>query len=254
MKHFRIGLPCVLILLSSAFCAALFAAETAPVPQHRKVRVLAVVGGHGFDTNEFCRVFRDNRDITFQIAEHPAAHALWKAGPANDWDVLVLYDLWQNITDESKADLLARLEEGKGLVVMHHAIANYQSWPEYAKIIGAKYYLAPARVDGTDKPRSQFKHDVRHTVRPSSAKHPVIRGIKPFEILDETYRLFDVHPDVTVLLTSEEPSSHSTLAWAKYYGRARVVYLQLGHDRFAYANPGFRRILAQSIRWTAHGK
>mgnify|MGYP000415292203 CR=1 FL=1 len=53
-------------------------------------------------------------------------------------------------TADAKQDFLARLKEGKGLVVMHHAIASYQKWPEYAKIIGAKYYLEKTTVNGVE--------------------------------------------------------------------------------------------------------
>ena len=41
------------------------------------------------------------------------------------------------------------------------------------------------------------------------------------------------------------------IGWAKTYEAARVVYLQLGHDHFAYENPNYRQLLRQAIRWTA---
>ncbi len=61
-------------------------------------------------------------------------------------DVLVLYDMWQPITDEAKSDFVARLKEGKGLVALHHCLASYQQWPEYAKIIGGQYHLVYAEL------------------------------------------------------------------------------------------------------------
>src|SRR5258707_15109101 len=106
-----------------------------------KIRVLVVTGGHDFENDAFFKLFKDNPDITYQAVEHPNAHALLKAEAAKAYDVLVTYDMHQEITDEAKADFLARLKEGKGLVVLHHAIASYQTWPEYWKIIGARYYL-----------------------------------------------------------------------------------------------------------------
>jgi len=53
------------------------------------------------------------------------------------------------------------------------------------------------------------------------------------------------------LLTTDEPESNKVIAWAKTYKVARVVYIQSGHDHFAYENPNYQQIVRQAIRWTA---
>ena len=58
-------------------------------------------------------------------------------------------------------------------------------------------------------------------------------------------------PESHALLTTEEKTSSPTIAWAKTYEAARVVYVELGHDHFAFENPNYRRLVAQAIRWTA---
>jgi len=211
-----------------------------------------VTGGHDFEKEPFFQLFKDNSDITYQAVEHPNAHGLLKADAAKAYDVLVLYDMHQEITEEAKTDFIARLKEGKGLVVLHHAIASYQHWPEYWKIIGARYYLEKTTVDGVEKARSAYKHGMHFTIHVADTNHPVTKGVADFEIHDETYRLFDVAPDVHPLLTTEEPESNKVIAWAKTYEAARVVYLQSGHDHFAYENPNYQRFLRQAIRWTAN--
>jgi type 1 glutamine amidotransferase len=216
-----------------------------------KIRVLVVTGGHGFEKEPFFKLFQDNPDITYQAVEHPNAHALLKADPAKQWDVLVLYDMHQEITDEAKADLVARLKEGKGLVVLHHAIANYQAWPEYTAIIGAHYYLAPTNIHGVFKPRSAWKEGMHFRLHIPDPNHQVTRGMTDFDTHDETYKWFDVARECHPLLTTDEPESNSVIAWAKTYKGARVIYIQSGHDHFAYENPNFQQILKQAIRWTA---
>ncbi|HOA60367.1 MAG TPA: ThuA domain-containing protein [Verrucomicrobiota bacterium] len=216
-----------------------------------QVRLLVVHGGHEFETNQFLQVFRDNTNVTFEVAQHPAAHARWQAEPAKEWDVLVLYDFWQEIGDEAKADLVARLKEGKGLVVLHHALANYQKWPEFERIVGGKFYLEKQTVNNVEKPQSTYKHDVEFTVRIANNQHPVTQGLTNFVIHDEVYGGFDVSSQTHALLTTEEPASGKTIAWAKTYEAARVVYIQLGHDHLAYENPSFRRLVANAIRWVA---
>ncbi len=219
-----------------------------------KTRVLVVTGGHDFEKEPFFRLFKDNPDITFKAVEHPNAQVLLKADAAKDWDVLVLYDMYQPISDEVKSDFVARLKEGKGLVVLHHAIASYQKWPEYARIIGAQYYLEKTVVNGVEKPASLWQHDVKIAVRVADAEHPVTRGVKDFEIHDETYKLFDLATDAHTLLTTDQPLSNKEIAWAKTYEKARVVYMQSGHDHLAYENPNFQRLLRQAIQWVAGKK
>ncbi len=235
----------ILFISCLALCVAR-AAESAG-----KTRVLVVTGGHDYEKEPFFQVFKDNPDITYRAVEHPNAHALLKADAAKAYDVLVLYDMHQEITEEAKADFVARLKEGKGLVVLHHAIASYQNWPEYAKIIGARYYLEKTVVDGVEKARSAYKHGVRFNIHVADPAHPVTRGIGDYEILDETYRLFDVSKECHPLLTTQEPESNPVIGWTKTYGAARVVYLESGHDHFAYENPNFRKEVAQAIQWAA---
>ena len=249
MKTSRICFWMALICLGGMSVAA-SAAEAAS----GKIRVLVVTGGHDFEREPFFKVFKDNPDITYQAAEHPKAHALLTAEAAKQWDVLVLYDMHQPISDEAKADFLARLNEGKGLVVLHHAIADYQSWADYTKVIGAHYYLAKTNINGVEKARSVYQHGVDFKLKIADPNHPVTKGVKDFDIHDETYNLFDVAEDVHPLVTTDEPKSNKVVAWAKTYGPARVVYMQSGHDHFAYENPNFRQILRQAIQWTARAE
>jgi type 1 glutamine amidotransferase len=249
MKTIRAVLLCGLIALGFSKHSASGAESGKDSPG--KIRVLLITGGHDFEKEEFFKLFADNPDISFQAVEHPKAHALLKPEAAKSYDVLVTYDMHQEISDEAKADFLARLKEGKGLVVLHHAIASYQQWPLYSKIIGARYYLEKTTVDGVEKARSTYKHGMHFRIHVVDPDHPVTRGVKDFDIHDETYNLFDVANDVHPLLTTDEPESNKVIGWVKTYGPARVVYLQSGHDRFAYENPHYQQLLHQAIRWAA---
>lgn len=225
------------------------AEEAAPPPP--KIRLLLITGGHEFQTNEFFALFKELPDVTFEPASHPEAHKWFKAENAGKYDAVVLYDMWQEITDEAKADFVARLKEGKGLVALHHALGSYQKWPEYERIIGGRYNLEKRVVEGVERPASTYKHDVQFRVRIANDQHPVTKGLTDFDIHDETYGQFDVSPHTHALLATDEATSGKTIAWAKTYEAARVVYVQLGHDRLAYENPQFRRLVHQAIRWVS---
>lgn len=238
----------LLFLAAAALAFSMFTSGAAEA--QKKTRVLIITGGHDFEQPQFFQMFKDNPDITFEALEHPKAHAALTAEKAKNYDVVLLYDMWQDISETAKADFLALLKAGKGLVVMHHAIASYQGWPEYSQIIGGRYYLEKTTVNGVEKPGSTYQHDVKFTVVPAASPHPVIAGLKKFEIHDETYKGFGVVPGFEPLLTTDEPQSNKVIAWAKTYDQSRVVYLQLGHDHFAYENPALRQFLRQAIQWT----
>jgi hypothetical protein len=238
-------------LLGLLLCSLPLAAGS-PQPLAHKLRVLLVTGGHPFEKELFFKLFQDNPDITYQAVEHPNAHAFFTADAAKQYDVIVTYDYNQKISEEAKADFVARLKDGKGLVVLHHAIAAYPAWPEYWNIIGAHYYLAPTNIHGVFKPRSAWKEGMNFRIHIPDSYHPVTRGITDFDIHDENYKWFDVARECHPLLTTDAPESNRVIAWAKTYKGARVVYIQSGHGPSAYENPNYQQILRQAIRWVAH--
>jgi type 1 glutamine amidotransferase len=225
------------------------AADTAPLG---RIRVLVVTGGHDYEREPFQQLFKDNTDITFTLVAHPQAQAQFKAEAAKAYDVVVLYDMWQKIDDTAKADFTNLIASGKGLVAMHHCLGSYQDWPEYEKIIGGLYYLQPRSVAGTQRPASIYKEGLDLKVKVADPAHPVTAGVSAeFAIHDESYGKFSILPDSHPLLTTDEPTSDKVIGWWRTYGKARVVYLQGGHDHFAYNHPDFRKLVANAIRWTA---
>ena len=56
------------------------------------------------------------------------------------------------------------LDDGKGMVFLHHAIAGWPAWDEYAEIVGGRFHYQPAELDGVAYPDSGYRHDVHHTV------------------------------------------------------------------------------------------
>ncbi|MGQ9523277.1 MAG: ThuA domain-containing protein [Armatimonadota bacterium] len=240
----------ILLMLASA-CAVTGVIVADASAARGRVRALVVTGGHDFEREGFFSLFQGYDDLEYQEAAHPKANDMYAADRIAPFDVIVLYDMAQEITEQQKANLVAALRRGKGLVVLHHAIANYQEWPEYEKIIGARYYLQPKVVNGVQKARSAYEHDVKLTVHLADPKHPIVKGLKDFEIVDEVYSLFDVSPTVRPLLKTSHPKSNPVIAWTHRYGRSRVVYIQLGHGPTAYTNPSYRRLVVNAIRWAA---
>lgn len=237
-------------------CALLFTVTASwPTPatgQETKIKVLVVTGGHGFDKPAFFKMFQDNAQIDFTAAEHAKSSAtVYERDDLARYDVLVLYDMMKHITEKQRTALLAQLDRGAGLVVLHHALVSYPDWPAYEQMIGGRYPEPDPAKPGTVTEQVGWQHDVEVPVVLVARDHPVTRGLNDFVIHDEIYWGYRVLPEVTPLITTTHPKSGKPLAWAHTYRKSRVVYLQLGHGPEAFENSNYRKLLSQSIRWTS---
>ncbi len=157
--------------------------------------------------------------------------------------------MWKDISEADALNFSETIRNGKPLVVLHHSICAFDDWTEYMEIIGGKYFHKTTVVDGKEYPASTYIHDLRFTIQVTDPGHPVTRGLRDFEVFDETYSGFYVHPASKPLLTTREPTSTPVVGWTKEYGKSQVVTLQSGHDSHTFANPHFRKLLKQSMIW-----
>lgn len=225
-----------------------------PAGEERKIKVAIFTGGHEFDRKEFFGMFDAIDDVAWEEFQQPKANELWcKPDELKGYDVVVLYDMWQQITDEQKKCIVRALKDGTvGLVVIHHAIASYQNWEEYRNIIGAQYFLSPGRdPDGKPRERCQVAFGVKMNIKVADKVHPITRGLSDFEVVDESYKGYWVSPKVRMLLITDCPQNEPSIAWTNEYGKARVVYIQLGHGPDAYRNPSYRQLLKRSLLWAS---
>jgi len=221
--------------------------------QPRPLRVLVVVGGHDFEREPFEAMFESFESLDFTIAEQPEASERYRPEMTEDFDAAVLYDMVQDITEERKRGLLDLIEAGTGVVVLHHALASYDAWTDWHMIVGGHYYLAPAVVDGEERPAGSYRHDVDIAVTIADTEHPITAGVEDFTLNDEVYGGMWISPNAHVLLTTDNPESTREIAWTTTHGEGRIATIQLGHGPSAYGNPSFRRLLEQAIGWVAKG-
>ena len=224
-----------------------------------------------------------------QRAEQPDARAFFGSERAAAFDAFVLYDMpgiafqqgggarFEDPPESHREAFLALLEAGHGFVFLHHAIAGWPAWDEYAEILGGRFLYAPGELRGRTWPDSGYQLNVRHRVT-TVADHPVLEGVQDgFEIEDELYLCPIFEDDVNPLLRSDarfeddafhsaalairgkmfsregwsHPPGSSLVGWWKRWGRSPIVYLALGDGPSAYAHPMFRRLVGNAIRWVA---
>jgi len=235
-----IGLAVMGLLASVAFAGE----------EQGKIKVLVVWGGHGFNHDAFLKMFKDNADIACTEAKHDKSSEVYERDDLLSHDVVVLYDLWQNITDAQKAKFLALFDKGVGLIVLHHALADYQDWPEFEKTIGGKFLLRDETRDG-EKIAKSGTGGGQLALHAVSKDHPITKDMEDFKLQDEYYNKCLVAKDVTLLLTTDNPGNQKEVAWCRERGKSRVVYIMSGHDEKVYNDANYRRVLANAIRWAA---
>ncbi len=230
-------------------CGMLGAGSASAAEQ--KLRVLLTVGGHGFEVEAFYAVFKAMPDVTFQVAQMPQDAGRLKPGLEKEFDVIVMYDMVAGITPEQQKAFTELLRRGIGVVSLHHNLGAHGGWPEFARIIGGKFFLKDTEFQGKKFKPLQWEHDQDLVIHVADPDHPITKGLKDFPIHDETYKGFWTDPKARVLLTTNHPKNNREIAWVTQYGNSRVFYLMLGHDSKAYANPHFRELVHRGIRWAA---
>ena len=212
-----------------------------------KIKAIVVTGGHAFEHDPFFAVYDELKDVEYTEFVLKDDSEIFEDISGWDYDVIVLYNMTQKISEKRRENFVKLLNDGVGLLAMHHNMCSYQEWPEYRKIIGTRYYL---KAEG-DQPACVYQHDIDFKVAIADRKHPITKGMSDFEIHDETYKNCGFEDDNHVLLTTDHPTSDKTLMWTRKYGKARVCTLQLGHDSKAYENPNYRQLISRSIEWCA---
>jgi type 1 glutamine amidotransferase len=212
-------------------------------PKPGPIRALIVTGGHFHDA-AFYGLFRDCEGLGATPVE---SSEVYKKDLRGKYDVIVLYDFNRDLDDASKKNLRDFVESGKGVVILHHALLDFQTWPWWSEnVAGGRYRL---QREG-QSPSSSVKDDQQIDVK-AAAAHPVLEGIGPFHIQDEAYKNLWMSDRITPLLTTDNPTSDVNLAWVGPCQTARVVAIQLGHGRSAFDHPSYRKLVHNAVRWAA---
>lgn len=254
--------------------------------------ILLVTKGHPFEREPFFQMFDQMEGVNWTHVEQPAAQALFNVREAANYDAFVMYDMpgIQFQTDgppvfpEPREDYVQGFKEllqhGHGFVFLHHAIAGWPAWEEYAEILGGRFLYMPDHLRGEPRQDSGYRHAVTHTVSVAT-DHPVTKGLPDqFSITDELYLAEVFEDDVTPILRSdyaftrdnffsaakvvsegkmfdndgwEHAPGSNLIGWSKRYAASPIVYLQCGDDPVAYASEHFQLLIRNAINWVSEG-
>jgi uncharacterized protein len=165
---------------------------------------------------------------------------------------------------------------GFPMVVLHHAVASWPTWAGWAEAVGARFHYVPSTLRGEPWPDSGYCHDVAQRLTPIDAAHPMAIGLdRGFDLTDETYLCPVLTDRITPVLATDAPlddrhtwsaaravTGHrnertgwrhppgvGVAAWTTTAGRSPVAVIQPGDGPGAFANPAYRRLVANAIAW-----
>ncbi|GIX07197.1 MAG: hypothetical protein KatS3mg115_1600 [Candidatus Poribacteria bacterium] len=203
----------------------------------RSPEIVVVTGNHPFRERAFDAMLQALRGVCARRL--PLESLLTETVPSQAEGYL-FYNFHQEEPDSSvRGWIESLLERGVGLVVLHHALLAWPTWPLWDCIVGAS---------GRDE--FSYYPAQRLTVRVADREHPIVRGVTDWEMTDETYRMPEPGQGVHLLLTTDHPNSSRAVGWAHQQGRARVFCFQSGHDNRAWDRSEFRQVVENALLWT----
>jgi type 1 glutamine amidotransferase len=192
-----------------------------------------------------------------QVAEMNGLHAqrvddVRRIAPTamRDARVLALFTIGETPWDgEQRATIVARLRAGDlRIVAIHSATDACYSWPEYGRLVGARF-------DG---------HPWTQTVALDvlDASHPATAHLDPrWRWHDEVYQFRGLRPDAQVLLRVRDgeldldapgaspPPFGYPLSWCFAEGAGRVFSTSLGHFPAAWESSAYLQHLSGGLGW-----
>lgn len=246
-----------LMILASLLVVTAFPISSASADDAKPVRVLFVLGSPPFhDIRTLPPILEKVLDQIggFQVTrlEPPkdkppddAAHlAKLKDIKRSDYDVLVFYTSRYQLDELQERALEKFVEDGGGLVGLHGASFSFSNSKVWMRLLGAQF---TGHIPGT--------HPLNIVI--TEPKHPIMAGIEPFTIVDEEYKhkFADVDKQVLGRFRERPPESDQNanmdMIWTREVGKGRVFYCSLGHDKEAWNNPNWQKLVVQGILWAA---
>jgi uncharacterized protein len=216
--------------------------------QHETISTAMVaIYNLGRDSRQWDTYFRT--DCT-AITKRPLKYG---ARNLNDFDAVIFFtDGDLDMDDVQKADLLSFVrDDGKGFIGVHSAAITFLHWPEYGHMLGGSFDGHPWGIFDA----------------PMVVEDPAFPGLRhlprEFVLRDEVYQIKDYSRDkVRVLLRLNASKidlaakgvhrrdGDFAVAWARDYGKGRVLYNGLGHTPVVWEQPEYQKMWLEMVQWS----
>lgn len=157
-------------------------------------------------------------------------------------DLIVPVWEWATITPEQLQPLLQAVREGTGVGGVHGTMADsFRDATEYQFMAGGQFVAHPGGGE------------VSYRVHIEDLPSPITEGLQDFTVTSEQYYLH-VDPGNCVLATTCFGEVVMPVTWTRSYGRGRVFYCSVGHDRATLEIPEVHTMVSRGLSWAAAGR
>ena len=206
---------------------------------HGKIKVL-YMGGRGHDSPGYEKFLTGflARQGGFELVISNKLDDL-RAGTIEKYDVVFFFGSGGDFTDPAQEKGFGDYVKNGGGVVGVHATDAFKKSDVYWKIFGGQFI---GHGGGT------------FPIEFTDTKHPITRGMKGFEISDESYR-DKFHPETVDKLHHlgriNRGNENHSMIWIHEYGKGRLFSTGLGHDEKAWQNPALQKLTIRALYWAA---
>ncbi len=257
MKRRDFGKYCAAATLTALTGASVSDALRAEEPaEEKKIRILLVVGGHGYDRDNLHAMLRDFPNATFEEVVIPEKQDMLKPGLSNDYDVVMFHDQsFFELSDEQKSNLEKLWgEEGMPTVMLHHSFISHPEFPLFREVFGAQFLLKDTEIDGRVYSKSSYLRPTDLNVYIVAREHPITAGVSDFKLNDEVFKDVYYNPHIDVLARTDHPESDMPVLWTWRYKKSPVFGVIQGDAGGAFNDPNYRKLIYQGVRWIVDQK
>ncbi len=256
MKRREFGISCAAALLASLSGALPVALAQESQTEEKKLRILLIVGGHGYDKKNLHDMLRDFPNATFEEISIPEKQDMLAPGLSKNYDVLVFHDQsFFELSDEQKSNMEKLWgEEGIPTVMLHHALISHPDYPLFRELYGAQYLLKETEINGRKYAASSYLHPTDVNIFIAEQKHPITEGVSDFTINDEVFKNVYYDPHINVLARTDHPQGDAPVVWTHTYKKTPVFGMIQGDAGGAFNDPNYRKIFYQGVRFIVNQK
>jgi uncharacterized protein len=215
-------------------------------------KALVVWGGwNGHQPKEVGAIFdRVLREEGFEVEVSDTLDAFKDEAKLAGLSLIVpMWTMGEITKEQSEPVFKAIKDHGVGIAGCHGGMGDaFRKSAEWQFLCGGQFVGHPGN-DGTT-----------YRVRIIKGSHPIVEGIKDFDVCSEQYYMH-VDPSNRVLATTEFPVAagpHTPngkfdmpVVWTRYYGKGRVYYNSLGHQTNIVASEPCLTLMRRGFLWAA---
>ncbi len=282
-------LAALAIIVAAATAPAALVTDTAVAPA--KINCLIITGQNGHKWAETTPIIKEMLEKTGKFAAVDVLTSPPKGAPKADWDKFkpdfskyaVVFSNYQGDPwpEAVQKDFEKFVADGGGFVVYHFAVASFDKWDAFNKMIGIGWRTGPGGpnfgegvyVSAEGKVTKRAKGEGTGSGHPPAHLYdctvfdkdsPITKGLpeKWTHAKDELYAsLRGPVGDLHILVTAFAPKGPATgqtgenepVVWTNTFGKGRVFVSVLGHEKVELQYPDTSLLLERGVEWAATG-